>query len=659
VAVVVDDSRSMSISEDGKTRLERARAALDGGMLSSLEKKFQVRLYRFGQGLERVQGNQQLTGTAAATHIGDALKQVASEASSLPIGAMVLVSDGADNSGGIDRETIAEIRRHRIPVHTVGVGREHLRRDIEISDATVPARTLADSRVSAQVTLRQEGFDQRKVKLTVSESGKPLASQEVTLRGGGQPQTESILLNAGVAGAKTLQIAVEHLDGEENEKNNAVMRLVNVEALKPRILYFEGEPGWELKFVRRAAEEDRSLEFVSMVRTTQNKIYRQGISDPKELEQGFPATAEELFSFQGLILANVKASYFTPAQQDLIRQFVDRRGGGLLFSGGRAALADGGYASSALSELLPVTLPDRKGTFHRDPAKAVLTAPGRDSLLCRLIEQPDKNAERWDRLPPLADYQESGEPKPGALVLAQAVVGGQERFPLLVIQNYGSGRTALFATGGSWRWKMLQDHADVTHRTFWQQLLRYLVSDSTRPVSVSTPRQVLFDEGRVSLRAQARDKSFNLVSDSTLEAHILGPEGATGTLALTPSPAETGQYEGEYTAEKPGSYLVEVVAARGGQQIGHDVLTFRREDGVAENFRTEQNRELLEKLADETGGRYYTPDSVARLQDEISYSEAGITTREIHDLWDMPIVFLLLILLRTAEWLLRRKWGAV
>ena len=277
-----------------------------------------------------------------------------------------------------------------------------------------------------------------------------------------------------------------------------------------------------------------------------------------------------------------------------------------------------------------------------------------------MIEQPDRNAERWDRLPPLADYQESGDPKPGALVLAQAVAGGKERFPLLVTQNYGLGRTALFATGGSWRWKMLQDHTDVTHRTFWQQLLRYLVSDSTRPVSVSTPRQVLFDEGRVRLRAQARDKSFNLVSrcHAWRRTSWVRKE-PRATLELTPSPTEAGQYEGEYTAEKPGSYLVEVVAARGGQQIGRDVLTFRREDGVAENFRTEQNRELLEKLADETGGRYYTPDNVARLQDEISYSEAGITTREIHDLWDMPIVFLLLILLRAAEWLLRRKWGAV
>ena len=106
---------------------------------------------------------------------------MASEATSLPIGAMVLVSDGADNSGGVDRETIAEVRRRRIPVHTVGIGREQFERDIEITDAVLPARTLADSRVSAQVTLRQRGFEERKVRLVISDGGKPLASQEVTL----------------------------------------------------------------------------------------------------------------------------------------------------------------------------------------------------------------------------------------------------------------------------------------------------------------------------------------------------------------------------------------------------------------------------------------------------------------------------------------------
>jgi hypothetical protein len=82
-------------------------------------------------------------------------------------------------------------------------------------------------------------------------------------------------------------------------------------------------------------------------------------------------------------------------------------------------------------------------------------------------------------------------------------------------------------------------------------------------------------------------------------------------------------------------------------------------DGVAESFHTEQNRELLEKLATETGGRYWRPEDLSRLPGEISYSDAGITTRETKDLWNMPIVFLLILGLCSAEWLLRRKWGIV
>ncbi|HSW50679.1 MAG TPA: hypothetical protein VLH09_10920, partial [Bryobacteraceae bacterium] len=358
VALIVDDSRSMSIQEDGRTRVERAKAVVDGGLRAALEKKFQVRMYRFGQALERVRETAQVTGAAEVTRIGDALKQIAAEASSLPIGAVVLVSDGADNSGGIDRETIAEIRRSRIPVHAVGIGRLAPDRDVEVSDVVLPARTLADSRISAQVTLRQFGYQDRRVKLTISDGGKPLASEEVTLKRSGEPQTESILFSAGVAGAKTLTVSVDRLDGEENQNNNSVARLVNVEALRPRVLYIEGDPRWELRYMRRALDEDRSVQLVSMVRTTQNKIYRQGIEDPKELENGFPGTAEELFRYQGLILGNVEAAYFTPAQQELIHQFVDRRGGGLLFLGGRATLADGGYGASVLADLVPVALPE-------------------------------------------------------------------------------------------------------------------------------------------------------------------------------------------------------------------------------------------------------------------------------------------------------------
>jgi hypothetical protein len=170
---------------------------------------------------------------------------------------------------------------------------------------------------------------------------------------------------------------------------------------------------------------------------------------------------------------------------------------------------------------------------------------------------------------------------------------------------------------------------------------------------------VLSDDARVPLRVEVRDKSYQPAPDARVEAHILGPEGLSDTLELNPQPLEQGAYVAEWAAEKPGSYLAEILVKRGEEEVGRDVLMFRREDGVAENFRAEQNRELLEKLAEQTGGNYYKPAALSRLPEEISYSEAGITVRETRDLWDMPIVFLLILLLSASQWLLRRKWGVV
>jgi hypothetical protein len=105
--------------------------------------------------------------------------------------------------------------------------------------------------------------------------------------------------------------------------------------------------------------------------------------------------------------------------------------------------------------------------------------------------------------------------------------------------------------------------------------------------------------------------------------------------------------------------LTEVIARRGEQPIGRDVLTFQRMDGVAESFHTDQNRELLSRLASQTGGRYWRPQDLSDLPDEIAFSEAGVTTRDTRELWNMPIFLLAIMLLRFTEWLLRRKWGIV
>jgi hypothetical protein len=661
VAVLVDDSQSMSLNDASGTRAAAAKAVLDSGVIKGLSDRFQVRLYRFGKEPERIQQTAQLTAKEQASRIGNTLERVIAESTSLPLGAMVLLSDGADNAGGIDLATIAAIKRQRIPVHTIGFGKEHPDKDVEIADATLPARALPDSKLTAQVTLQSWGLAGSKGRLTVRDGTKVLTSQDVTFKDSGQLQTETVVFNGGAAGPRTLDISVDPIPGEENSANNRVTRMVNVEARKPRILYIQGEPVWEYKFMRRAVTDyaDLGIELVSMERTTENKIYRQGIKDEKELEDGFPVKPEELFAYQGLIIGGVEVGYFTASQQQNIKDFVDRRGGGLLFIAGRASFTDGGWNNSPLADLIPTQLPVARNGLKRDFSSVGLTQQGAQSVLLRLDENPAKNAEKWKKIPQIANYQDIGDPKPGATTLLEVTPQGKRAQPLLVVENYGRGRTVAFGTEGTWRWKMWLDHADKTHATFWQQMYRHLVTDTPGQVTGTTPKSMLSDDTHVPIRVEVRDKQYKPVLNAKVQARFLSPDGTTATVELSPKPLEEGIYEAEWTAEKPGSYVTEIIAGHETEQIGRDVLTFRREDGVAEGFHTSQNKELLEKLSEQTGGRYYKPSEASKLTNEISYSEAGITARETRDLWDMPIVFLLALGIKASEWLVRRKWGVV
>ncbi len=658
VAIVVDNSSSMKRTDADGTRLDAAKKILDSGLLKDLEKRFQVRLYSIDQGLHRIAKTDALTGDSTVSKIGEGLKQLTAESSGLPVGAVLLLSDGADSAGGIDRQTIVDIRSQRIPVHTIGFGKEQLTKDLEIRNVDVPLRALADARLSAVVRLRNRGYGGQRTRLEIRDGVKILAAKDVTLAKDGKEQTESLLFNAGIAGARHLNVGLKLMDGEENQANNSMSRFVVVESRKPRVLYIEGEPRWEFKFIRRAVEEDRSLQLITMLRVTQNKILRQGGANAKELEAGFPTTAEELFQYDGLIIGSVDAGYFSLTQQELIRQFADRRGGGVLFLGGRSSLGDGGYDKTGMAEMLPVTLTGNKGTFERDLAIPSVTPAGKDSLILRLLEDPDKNVERWKTMPKLADFQATGKAKPGAVVLAEMSTP-KGVFPLLTVQNYGRGRVAVFATSGSWRWQMTQPKEDTTHEMFWQQLLRWISSATQGQVVSSTPNPLLADDGKLPIRVDVREKNYLPVADADVTARILGPAGVAAQVKLTPDPVTPGVYVGLWNAPAVGDYVAEVEALRNGQKVGSDALLFRREDGVTENFYSEQNKELLEKLAEETGGKYWKPEDAKKLPTEISFSEAGITTRETYDLWNMPFFFLLLLAMRAGEWLLRRKWGAV
>ncbi len=210
IAVVVDDSRSMATADsDGRTREAAALAALDGGVLAGLEKRFQTRVYRIDSELKRQEGTKGIAPTGTATRLDDGLKQLVAETSDLPVGAVVLLTDGGQNTtglggSGIGADTLQELRNRRLPVHTVGFGREELAHDVEIEDVSLAEKAVATARVAATVTLSQHGYTGEKATLVVREGDKTLAEQEITLGPNGRVQTEPLFFPAGAAGAKSI-----------------------------------------------------------------------------------------------------------------------------------------------------------------------------------------------------------------------------------------------------------------------------------------------------------------------------------------------------------------------------------------------------------------------------------------------------------------------
>ncbi|MEG9436462.1 hypothetical protein JAO29_09835 [Edaphobacter sp. HDX4] len=666
IAVVIDNSRSMaSRDSDGKTRESVALSLLEKDLLPEIRKKFQVRLYRLGNSVSRVDNLPDLQPQDPATNINGGLKKLVEDTSNLPIGALLLLSDGGQNSAeigesGIALDTLRALQNRKLPVHTIGFGRLQISHDIELENISLPSTAVLHSRLSADLSFMQHGFAGQSAAITIWDGEGYLARRTVKLAPDGVLQTEPLFFSAGIAGIRDLRFTIDTLQGEENLKNNAVTRSLLVNASKRRVLYVEGEPRWEFKFIRRAEEEDPTIQLISMLRTSENKIYRQGVSGPGELADGFPTRPEDLFGYSAIIIGSIDANYFSPMQRELLREYADRRGGGILFLGGRMSLSEGGWGTSNISELLPTSLPSERDSFHRNAATVELTAIGADSAITRLRDDPIENAQRWKRLTYLADFQNAGSPKPGAVVLLQMNTGRRE-LPLLVTQSYGHGRTAVLATGGTWRWQMGEPLGDPSHDLFWQQLIRWLVADSPTAVMASVSPSLLINEGRIQLSAQVYDAQFNPAVDLHVAAHILGPEGSDALIDLPSSQLNPGKYTVSWNAEKPGDYLAELTAINNAthQELGRDTVIFRREDGIAEDFRTQQNRELLQQLASQTGGRYWEPNAIGDLPQNISYSEAGISVRTTNPLWNMPAVFLMLSSLLIAEWLLRRKWGVI
>jgi uncharacterized membrane protein len=660
LAVVIDNSESMNIRDDGKeSRAEQIQKEFETtGFFKKLNDKFRTRIYRFDKDAERIDNPNRLTFAGKRTRLESATDLLKQELGSVPLSGVVLITDGVDNSSQQWTESLGRLETRHIPFYTVGVGTERITQDAEIVKVSAPRDMLKESTAVVDVSFRSHGFAGRKATLQVRENDVLLKTEEVTLPADGEIGEKTVDLPTKNEGSRLFSFTIQ-APGDRIEQNNSLDTLIQIRNDHPQILYIEGEPRWEFKFLRRAVEDDPNIHLVTLLRSSQNKFYRQGIDNEQMLSEGFPKKREDLFAYKGLIFGSIESTFFTQDQLNMVADFVSNRGGGFLMLGGRNSFAGGKYQNSSLADILPVRLNADDRVPVIDHVKLQVTDYGRTHPLMKLAPDPTANLKLWNELPPLSDFNKTIEAKPGSIVLAtgKPESRGNGEPVLLAYQRYGRGRSMAFTSGSSWRWQMEKDSKDKTYSLFWKQMFRWLVSASPDPVEASTDKDTYLPGENVALGAEISDKSFNRMNNAKVLGKLTDPNGNTETIAFDWTGAEDGSYQAQLNAGTPGIYELQVEATQGNESLGVHRSSFQVKDRPVEYYNAALDSHLLENIASQTGGRYYPLSKLANVAEDAQYVEGTSSFVEQKELWDVPALFILLCMTLAGEWFWRKKKG--
>ena len=670
LGVLLDDSRSMLIADrDGQPRSQFVQRQLTGPqapLLAELSKRFVLRFFKFSSSAGRITSAADAHYDGTSTKLGDALERARDELSGLPLAGLVMVTDGADTSDASIDDPLASLKARSIPVFPVGLGQERFSHDVQISRVETPRFVLKGSSLVVDVVISQTGYAGKSVPLNVEDGGRIVATEQVTLPPDGESLTARVRFTANEAGARLFRFRIPPQDGEEVAQNNARDALLEVRDRREKVLYYEGEPRAEAKFILSAVEDDKNISVVLLQRTAENKYFRRNVSTPDEVVGGFPKTREELFQYRGLILGSVEAASFTPDQLRMIADFVNKRGGGLLMLGGRRSFAEGGWAGTPVGEVLPVVLDNDNG--RKSAAYFSMLAPhptraGESSPVTQIADSEQHSTERWNEMPEVSSVNPIRSVKPGATVLLQATDKQKQDQIILAWQRYGRGKAVAMPIQDSWLWRMDAKIAveDTTHATYWRRLIRWVVDGVPDLVNVTTNQDRVEPGEAVKITAEVSDAAFVEVNDSRVLATVTSPSGKKSEIPMEWTISRDGEYKASFVPDETGIYDIKVDAARstGGESkvLGSDSVHVRASAGDAEYFDAAMRGSLLRRIAEETGGHFFTPANAATLPEAVTYTGRGVTVVEERDLWDMPIVLMALLALLGAEWGYRRVRG--
>ena len=704
VVFAVDASESMAMtdsfeSETSPTRLRRALTMLAGdengpGWLESLQNTHQVDVIAFSSGEptlvwsssdeEPAPSGFELTpdgqGTDLASGMGTTLATVASLASdevqlppqaSADRAALVVMSDGRDNTGNAPFELAERLESTGIAVHSFGLGSEDEPNDLGIVNVIRPENVASDGRLAGEVVLRSLGSlqdqDNTERVLRIEANGKVVWQTTVS----GNAPLQKIPFDLDVAGILSeingdnprgvrrnsvvmdLRAAIDPPDVDTNAKNNASPFRVSASTRDRRLLIMDGSSRWETRYLRNLFERDPSWTVDTLLfgKGTDQPTVQRG-EEPGEL----PNTREAMARYDAIIMGEVPPDQFRNTDANLLRDFVTRGGGLILIDGQYGRLRK--IAETELPELVPVNYLDEERTVVSSVRPTNL---GLDRPLMNLWGDKTAVEELWENLPAPASTAIL-DPQEGTEVLANSITADDRTSPWLVTRMFGSGRVFYLAADQTWRWRYKV--ADRFHARFWNQLLAAVMqppySAADEYLALGTDK-VEYDAGDSSLiRVRIQDPKGKPVGDATVDALLMSGDQIVATVPLTVDDPARGTYQGKTPPLESGAYDIRIRAS------GFDSNALQASTPIwvgtpdlVELDRVSLSKATMQQIAESGGGKYFHESSGDDILDTLKPLSSGSVIESDILIWQSFYWFWAIVILLAAEWWLRKRAGLV
>ncbi len=668
-------------------RIDLAKGALlntNLNLLSRLREKFDVHAYAFGKGLQEVGDANgtggdgawigQLRAQSPVTAMGEGMAAALSREqlrqrgggmaelnATGAIAGIVILTDGANNAGLDPEELIPRLQRERVPLYIYGVGVTSPR-DILLAGLAAPDVVFKDDEVTVHARVQSQGLqgETAEVELWVQEEGAParkVDTQPVTFGGDGE-QTISLHYAPDAAGEFHLEVRVPVRADETEKDNNHMSQRLRVVSQKINVLLVEQAPRWEYRYLVALLLRDRNVSLRVLLLEGDKTIARDDNANADSPFLKEMPDLEGLRAYDVVILGDVDPAKLGRADtQESLGRFVADFGGSLLVVAGKR-YCPAAYRGRELDQMLPVILsaapPATAGPedYGQAPVRLARTALGRESPELRLAVSDEENEKIWAELPALYWVSKVERAKPSAQVLL--VEAGAEKSarldqrPVLAHHRFGAGLVMYMGTDNFWRWRKAA--GDAHHTTFWVQLVQRLalprLTDFTRDYQLSVNRKLYSSGDRVRVSARMFGETTSQAAAVAVRFQPVGGEESRMELKLSPDDNRT--YAGEFVASAPGQYRLFL------EDHTNGVRHFAVRDHNLERTRTAMNEALLRTLAAQSGGAFFREEDLALLPDRIPALTRTVLTRSERELWSSLPYFLLLLVVVSAEWIVRK-----